>query len=543
MNVVGIKTTHDGAVALISDGNLLFSIEQEKINNNERYAKINDFSDSLKLVSTHVDPSKCRYVLDGWYKTHKTLMLSGHEVEIKLGPYRRGIWSDDILHPYHFRMLDIEYTSYSHYAGHVASAYCTSSFARMGKDAYVLAWDSHMVPYLYCVSHESGQIRSVGPAHYMMAETYCILANLFPPFNHTRVYPDVLGIGGKLMAYVATGEVKEEYITALEKAYEYALVRMGCANLNDREIHPGFCDKFAEVMCDQLRQRPFVADDMLTSIHHFMGEKLLTGLRELVVSDGGQTGNFCLSGGAALNIKWNSWIRSLDFVDELWVPPFPNDSGSAIGAACCDLLANSQTRYINWSAYAGPQLNAPVVRKGWRSSTCSIEKLAEFLHRENKPVVLLSGRAELGPRALGNRSIIAPATDASMKETINRLKRREWYRPVSPICLEEHAPSIFNPGTPDPYMLFDHVVRKDWLKRIPAICHIDETARLQTVNATHSPHLYRLLSSYFALSGVPVLCNTSANKNGSGFFPDVQSAMDWGHIDTIWSDDLLYEKA
>ncbi|NTG29944.1 hypothetical protein G6L08_22610 [Agrobacterium rhizogenes] len=544
MDVVGLKTTHDGAVALIKDDELIFSIEEEKISNNARYAKIGDFNDSIKIVEQYADPSRCKFVLDGWYKTHKTLFLSGHEVEVKLAPYRRGIWSDDILQPYNYSMLDLKYTSYSHYAGHVASAYCTSPFAKAGEDAYVLAWDSHMLPYLYHVSYRTGKIRSVGFLHYMMAETYCILANLFPPFDHPRQYPDVLGVGGRLMAYVATGTADEEYIVSLEKAYVFAQKTV-CGdpnNLTDRDIHPGFCDRFAEAMVKALKEKKFKADDMLASIHEYMGEKLLVGLREIAKKDGFKTSNFCLSGGAALNIKWNSRIRGLDFVENLWVPPFPNDAGSAIGAACCELLKNTDVRYIKWSAYAGPELNNAEIRSAWEAVDCSIPDLALVIHAENEPVVVLNGRAELGPRALGHRSIIAACTDASMKDKINIAKRREWYRPVSPICLEEHAPSIFSPGTPDPYMLYDHFIRAEWLKKIPAVSHLDETARLQTVSAESCPHLHSLLTAYYELSGVPVLCNTSANMNSCGFFPDVQSAMDWGRLDRIWSDGKLYRK-
>jgi carbamoyltransferase len=155
--------------------------------------------------------------------------------------------------------------------------------------------------------------------------------------------------------------------------------------------------------------------------------------------------------------------------------------------------------------------------------------------------VVLDGRAELGPRALGSRSIIAPATSPKMKDRLNEVKDREPYRPVAPICLEEAAPGVFTPGTPDPYMLFDHEVRPEWRARIPAIVHLDGTARLQTVGRGDGA-VRRLLESYFEASGIPVLCNTSANLKGSGFFPDVASALAWGRVDLVWSEGTLYRR-
>jgi carbamoyltransferase len=108
--------------------------------------------------------------------------------------------------------------------------------------------------------------------------------------------------------------------------------------------------------------------------------------------------------------------------------------------------------------------------------------------------------------------------------------------------LEEDAEVIFNPGTPDPFMLFDHEVKKDWLSKLPGICHIDGTARLQTVNQRDNSVIHELLLEYKKLSGFGVLCNTSANLKGRGFFPDVESAMSWGKVDYVWCDYFIYHK-
>lgn len=157
-------------------------------------------------------------------------------------------------------------------------------------------------------------------------------------------------------------------------------------------------------------------------------------------------------------------------------------------------------------------------------------------------MVFLTGRAEPGPRTLGHHSILAPAVDPAMKDHLNDVKQREPYRPVAPVCLAHRASEVFAPDTADPYMLFDHDVRPRWRDRVPAVCHLDGSARIQTVTAEQEPTIFALLTAYEQLSGVPLLCNTSANPKGSGFVPDVRSAMDWGRIPQIWSDGRLYER-
>ena len=125
---------------------------------------------------------------------------------------------------------------------------------------------------------------------------------------------------------------------------------------------------------------------------------------------------------------------------------------------------------------------------------------------------------------------------------LNEIKRRESYRPVAPMCTEESAAQFFSPGTPDPFMLFDHMVRTEYLPELPAIAHLDGSARLQTVSASDNQFVWNVLNEFGKITGYPVLCNTSANQLGSGFFPDLDSVVEWGRVDKIWSDGFLYTR-
>lgn len=524
----------------------MFSVEVEKLDNNVRHTDVPELGVIFELLRGHgVAPADVdHFVIDGWRaESAVPRNWGGQKVTVDLAPYRRGMVRDDLFQPYCFRVYDLKYTSYSHYAGHVAAGYCSSPFARAGDPAYILCWDGAMVPFLYHYDPAAVGITSLGALFVMLGDTYHQLARLYPPFDVPVGWPQELGIPGKVMAYVATGQPNERALQALERLYGEAVAEeFGTAAPADGRLTESTGRRVLTYMRERLAVPGVRADDMLASIHAFIGNTLVSCLVERIERDGRRTGNLCLVGGCALNIKWNRRIRASGIADEVWVPPFPNDSGSALGTACVHKLRTGTATCLEWSVYAGPDLATDVVPAGWTARPYPIADLARRLHTTGDPVVLLDGRAELGPRALGHRSILAPAVDPAMKDRLNRIKDREEYRPVAPICLEHRATEVFDPGTPDPFMLFDHDVRPSWRRRVPAVCHLDGTARVQTVGPNDDATMFELLTAYERLSGIPLLCNTSANRCGSGFFPDLASAMRWGRIGAIWSGGKLYER-
>jgi carbamoyltransferase len=400
-----------------------------------------------------------------------------------------------------------------------------------------------MFPYLYHVDAASNSVRTVGPLFFLRGGTYHYLSQKYPPFDGPTSWAIEAALPGKIMAYAAVGTPQPHAISELDRAYKHAVHSvLGGSAVPDSALNELASRQIREVMREVLDDSGVSADDMIASIQEYIGGLFVRSLAAAVESDGRRSRKLCFAGGCALNIKWNRQIRDLGLFDTVWVPPFPNDSGSAIGAASCAVFDLEPEPTVEWNVYSGPALLPTAPEPGWRSSACSIAELAERLHVRGEPVVMLSGRAELGPRALGHRSILAPATDPQMKGTLNRIKGREAYRPVAPICLEHRSSEVFMPGGRDAYMLFDHRVRESWRSKVPAICHLDGSARLQTVSSSDEPVIFELLSEYEKRSGVPLLCNTSANLNGRGFFPDVASAMRWGGVPAIWSDGVLYER-
>ncbi|MFI5485938.1 carbamoyltransferase C-terminal domain-containing protein [Micromonospora echinaurantiaca] len=554
--ICGLKLTHDGAVAVITDGRLLFSTEAEKIANSPRHCGLTDAGQILdELRASGVDPAEVTHVaVDGWTprvdgssyvelrgrdgRTHP-LAVAGYSDEPggPAGPVR-PVHGDGLpLHP-----MPGGFASYTHSAGHLFASYCTSPFAERDRPALVVVWDGGMPPFLYRYDPRGGALRRVGWVGPASGGLYPIFASHFPPFRVDRRSPDrdrmfgmeaLFPVSGKAMAYAALGKPDEDAIAVMERV---------TADLPPADTHLRMYGWTREVL-RRLDGSGLPDATVISSFQEYLFRVLLAGVRAALRDAPELAGlPLCLSGGCHLNITWNAGLRASGLFEEVWVPPFPNDAGSAIGAACAEMVRVTGRSAVRWSAFAGPGIRWDgVVPAGWSARPCDVAGLAELLHRENEPVVVVSGRAELGPRALGHRSIIAPAVSAGMRDTLNRLKHREGYRPVAPICLAEHAAEVFAPGTRDPYMLFAHDVRPEWVDRVPAIVHVDGSARLQTVDASNSP-TYELLRAYHRLSGVPVLCNTSANHPGKGFFPDPGSAMAWGQTRYVWSEGILYTR-
>lgn len=237
--------------------------------------------------------------------------------------------------------------------------------------------------------------------------------------------------------------------------------------------------------------------------------------------------NLCIAGGVALNCVANGRIAREAGFDNVWIQPAAGDDGIAIGCAYYGHLAlqKKQRSFVMSNAYFGVNypdkdvnalLQKPIIRLVTKTvhSKDICADTARVL-AEGQIVGWFQGRSEFGPRALGNRSILADPRKAEMKDHLNkRVKHRQSFRPFAPIVLAERMNEIFEGDEDSPFMLIAKPVRPEWRSRIPAIVHVDGTARVQTVREENNPPLYRLLKEFEAITGVPVLLNTSFNVKG-----------------------------
>ncbi len=237
--------------------------------------------------------------------------------------------------------------------------------------------------------------------------------------------------------------------------------------------------------------------------------------------------NLCIAGGVGLNCVANGrLVREAGF-DNIWIQPAAGDDGIAIGCAYYGHLAlqKNPRSFVMKHAYLGIDYKDEDMRavtdKGL-VRLATINTASEDICRDTAKLLSdeqvigwFQGRSEYGPRALGNRSIIADPRKAEMKDKLNkRVKFRQAFRPFAPIVLAERANEIFEGDEESPFMLLAKRVRPEWRDRIAAVVHVDGTARVQTVRQDTNPRLYQLLKEFDALTGVPVLLNTSFNIKG-----------------------------
>lgn len=229
----------------------------------------------------------------------------------------------------------------------------------------------------------------------------------------------------------------------------------------------------------------------------------------------------CLAGGVALNCVANTRIHAEGGFDRVWVQPAAGDAGTALGAALHLAASFDEPIAPMPGAQLGRGWSDAAVRAALDDAAVSYERPHDLPSAvgdalaENQLIGWFQGRAEFGPRALGGRSLLADPRYPANAERLNAVKGREQFRPVAPMVLAERAAEIFSRGPlPNPYMLFVHDVAEHWRSRIPAVTHVDGTARIQTVDADADPLLHATINRFAQHTGVPVVVNTSFNTAG-----------------------------
>jgi hydroxymethyl cephem carbamoyltransferase len=222
-----------------------------------------------------------------------------------------------------------------------------------------------------------------------------------------------------------------------------------------------------------------------------------------------------IAGGCGLNCDWNTMWRELGHFSSVFIPPCANDSGSALGTALDALHAKTGDPRVNWDVYCGEEFDwdSDPAPNMWQRKKMQYGEVADAL-ASGRVFAWVQGRWELGPRALGNRSLLANPFDPATRDLLNEIKQREDYRPIAPVARMEDVPKVFDRDFHDPYMLHFRMVTSPDLG---AITHVDGSARVQTVTKETNRTLHDLLSAFAERHGVGVLCNTSLNFKGMGF--------------------------
>lgn len=552
--IIGLKYSHDASVALIENGRLVFATELEKINNSPRYmraASLADFTNAFAISGHYFMDEQSTLVIDGWtdksvwddrsdFKTNKIGMIDNFDMPVS--GYNtinvEGLTFEPCIGSFNF-----PYKSYGHLLGHIMATYCTSSFSKDKEDCYVLFSDGGLNGCVLYLNPNEKRVEYVAEIAAFTGTIYGFMGKYFGPFKDPEVakvplidgvMPPTCGldIAGKIMAYIAHGSVIEELMDNISAMYDITIAE------NKIKFPKFFEHEFLRNIMQIEGIENYNDATILRCIHEFIQRVYIAGVKKHVP----RNSNLIFCGGSALNIKWNNAIRRDCEIDKFWICPVPNDSGSAIGMACCEMAFVHDHWHLEWGVYSGAHF---ILNSSCEGTPMEPYELGQFIANNNEePVLCLYGRAEIGPRSLGHRSILMSPMNANTKDKLNKIKGREGFRPIAPICLVEDAKDLFHPGHEDKYMLFEHEVKFYNSHLIPAVIHIDGSARLQTVSGHDCKIMHKILSGVKSVSKFGVLCNTSANFNGTGFLPDLQSAKVFAKkngIRYIWTKHTLIE--
>ena len=294
--------------------------------------------------------------------------------------------------------------------------------------------------------------------------------------------------------------------------------------------------------------------DIAASIQN-VTEKIIIRILDSLISEY-KIKNICLAGGVALNCVANGKIaKDLNKVESLWIQPASGDAGGALGAALAYYYSLDKERFVNSEdsmkgsllgcAFSNDYIESELKNFGVKYTKYSDSDLYNFVSKkmsEGWAFGWFQGRMEYGPRALGNRSIIAdPRSDTMQKKLNLKVKFRESFRPFAPAILEDQLANWFDSDQPNHYMLMVNKVKNEHLKvlnenkdgfdklyqsrsSIPAITHVDNSARVQSVSKSKNEKFYNLISSFFKITGVPILINTSFNIRGEPIVCTIEDA-------------------
>ena len=491
MKILSYNPGHDGAIAYVKDGHLVASIEAEK-NSNYRYSPISSGDVFAALGELEEMPDVI--CTGGWWPREKQILGSS-----AIAGYRGILDQDFIVGKQRLLGKSIRYFSSSHERSHLLCAFGMSSLPK-GTPCYALIWEGSIGAF-YEIDSELN-IKLLANVLNEPGNRYTSIYGLADPTFPKDAPFSRFSDAGKLMA-LASFSTRSSPSTEEKKLIQF-LLDSPHVQLNlyeDLERSP-----YYNVGVDNPEFRNFAgifSDKIFDVFYQFAKANMKKGM-PLVIA-----------GGCGLNCDWNTKWKETGLFSEVFVPPVANDSGSAIGTAIDAQFHFTGNPKIDWSVYAGLDFigNDSFDLAQYDIYETNYELIADMLAND-LVVAWVSGKYEIGPRALGNRSILAAPFQESTRVRLNEIKQREQFRPIAPVCLEQDAAKWFGCNQASPFMLFTYRAKTDALA---AVTHVNGTARIQTVSSSTNQNLYALLRAFKKRTGYGVLCNTSLNFNGRGF--------------------------
>lgn len=516
MRILSFKPGHDGTVTLIQDGNLTFSLESEK----DSFPRYSDVTPVVMTGAAELTDGPPDVVcLSGWVKGF-------HSVDRPVGAGYFG-WDEAgcQVGSGRFYGLGVRTFSSSHERSHLLSAYGMSPFPQ-GQPCYALVWEGNIGSF-YKIDSDL-KITRLAAALEDPGNKYQYIFALADPSTSREFGGFRFSNAGKLMAL--TGFARPGPTTAAERELiEFILDRNSILLTTPKEKL--VWSQYHDIGVETQEFKDLAAKHSQALFDRFFA----VAQRELT-----EGYPLLISGGCGLNCDWNSQWRASGLFESVFVPPVPNDSGSALGTAIDAQRHFTGNAKVNWNVYSGPAFVHDIDPPDDLDARLLEFSTAARLLARGQVLAWVQGRCEIGPRALGNRSILAAPFDPAMRDRLNHIKSREAYRPIAPVCLEEDVSEHFDWSGPSPYMLYFQKVINP---RLGAVTHVDGTARIQTVSASDNPRLHALLRVFKKETGVGILCNTSLNFSGRGFINRTSDLVQYvrdRQLDGFVLDDKLY---
>ena len=569
--VLGLNLSHDRAACLLVDGQIRVAIAEERLSRRKHGVPLNAQGEWLRHCPTAAIEYCLRSASVTWSDVDLVVASTTYVYDAGTGA-RRALTARDVL--VQIPELDADRLRIvGHHLGHAASAAWCSGY----RDAAIIVVDGGggIVAYapdgaptmfertsFYDMRNGEFRLirRSTGgpPAYGNSIGDFYQLITMYLGFRR--------GDEGKLMGLAAYGYVQHD--RTLKPDWRPLPQFRDAITVDAEGLHAvaagfQFTDGVSAVP-DELveafgppRRVPQPADHLdqqiAASAQWALENAMLAMARALHRTTGAD--RLCLAGGVALNCVANGrLVRDSPFAD-VFIQPAASDDGTAIGNALLgwSILTSESPRALRWSTYLGEPLSQAAVQNALAqfAPAITVERpvnlAADVAARiaAGHIVGLFRGGSEFGPRALGHRSIVCDPRREHMRDHLNsRVKHREAFRPFAPLVLEDRCGDYFDLNSPSPYMLL--AARVLCPERIPAVTHVDGTARVQTVNHEQEPFLYELLRAFETLTGVAVLLNTSFNVAEE---PIVETAADaircflGTGIDVLYLEDLRITRA
>jgi carbamoyltransferase len=531
MVILGLTAyAHDSAVCLVRDGEVIAAIEEERFTREKHTVDFPAQAIRYCLRIAEMDLNDIDYVgfsWDPWIGVHKRIALLLYHLPRALSfPGSLSVkWLNIVRADKDLRRLfsvdgkpvKYKFCYVPHHICHAASSFLGSPFdecAFLSLDA-TGEWTTTM----YGVADNQGirPVREVSYPHSLGFLYGAVTQYLgfricsgegktmgLAPYGKPKYYPQFekmirLVDGWRLVMDLSYFQ----HFVGQAQCYSKKMIDLlGPARAPESEIE----DRHADVAASLQKRTEDLILDMVEWLHEN------TGMDHL-----------CLAGGVSLNCVANGKIAMQSSFRDVFVQPAANDAGGALGAALyiSNILLRQPRKFMMNDAYLGPAFGGDRILETLKKYDYPYEKIdhpervCARLLAEGKIIGWFQGRMEWGPRALGNRSILADPREGGMKDVINaRVKHRESFRPFAPSVLKEDAARFFEGADESPFMLMAFRVKPDRAHLIPAIVHVDGTARVQTVDFATNPMYWGLINEFKKLTGVPVLLNTSFNVRG-----------------------------